>query len=90
MIVECEGYERERQVLIQVVRAEIGGGIFDDWHDNEWKGMCVLLSISDLPNGQLIEAVKETLEKVWNIRKLLDHARLNVLVNNHQYGRVQK
>ena len=90
MFVECEGYERERQVLIQVVRAEIGGSIFDDWHDNDREGMCVLLGISDVPNGQLIEAVKEFLERVWNIRKLSDHTRLNVLVNDHQYGRVQE
>ena len=76
------------KVLIQAVKAEIGGGIFDDWHDNEYKGMYVLLGISDVLNGQLIEAVKEFLERVWNIRKLSDYARLNVLVNDHQYGRV--
>ena len=58
VIVECVGYERERPVLIEAVRAEIGGNIFDKWNEDEKKGMCVLLGISGVPNEQALEHVK--------------------------------
>ena len=50
MIVEYEGYERERQVT-----AKIGRGTFYDRYADKRKVMCALLGISDEPNGQLIK-----------------------------------
>ena len=90
VIVECVGYERERQVLIEAVRAEIGGDIFDEWNEDEKKGMCILLGISGVSNEQVLEAVKEYLMKVWNVRKRNERVRPVMVVNDHLYVGVRE
>ena len=87
IIVECERYERERNVLIQSVSEEWGREFFIDWNGNENLKICQLLGIGDLPNERVIEAVKIFLVDVWKKRSLLNPMNLNVTEAplDHQY-----
>ena len=47
--------------------------------------MCILLGILGVPNEQMLEAVKEYLMKVWDLRKRNEHVRPVIVVNDYQY-----
>ena len=90
VLVECHKYERERDVLIQVVMEEWGMEFFNEWAENEGNSMCRLLGIVGEANKRIIEAVKVFLKSMWSIRK---HASMNSVNGNdrepvwdHTYG----
>ena len=70
LIVECMGYERERIILMNVVKVVFGNDIFERWYVNEHKGMCQLLGLCD-SNSRILEAMKVFLESAWKERGAL-------------------
>ena len=70
LVLECDMYDRQRQVLIGLVVGKIG---MDEWikvrSEND-HGMCMLLGFSKGRQTVILEAMKVFLLDVWNARSV--------------------
>ena len=74
LLVKCSGYERERRVMVNAIRQEIGD---EKWNEiTEWmewdvgRLTCFLLGLGilDIATNRTLESVKIFLEKAWERR----------------------
>ena len=81
LIVECTGYEGERRGLINEAMAVFGSNFFENWNEDEQKGMCQLVGLCDYcdSNNGVMEAMKIFLESAWVKRAVLQ-GRANHLI----------
>ena len=70
VIVECEAYEQERSILMQIISSEIDDEFLLRWDGSKKEGMCLLLGIDGNVNGRVIEAMKGFLVNAWRMRSV--------------------
>ena len=81
LLLQCEGYDREREMMLYVVKREMGEGKWEEICEmQEWElvrpVLCLLgLSRMDKWNRETVESVKDFLERVWMKRSLANEDR---------------
>ena len=83
MILECDKYEEEKQIFMDLVNSETDERLFETWSDNEREAMCFILGLTEVTNVYIIEAMKIFLINIWKKRKCSLRAGEDRVTNDH-------
>ena len=69
MVVNCNGYERERDEYMKVVISKYGREQFAAWTEQDDNGLAVFFRLLQGVDDECMDAMKDLLEKMWKKRE---------------------